>query len=75
MNIVVYDPWANSTIAEHEYGIKITNTLPTDKFDAAIMAVAHNEFKELDVVSMLNNQHVIFDVKGFMNRESVDGRL
>lgn len=75
VNIKVYDPWSNPVIAEHEYGIQITNELPSEKFDAAIMAVAHNEFKDLDVVSMLQEQHVIFDVKGFMNRELVDGRL
>lgn len=37
------------------------------------MAVAHNEFKELDVVPILNKHHVIFDVKGFMERNLIDG--
>lgn len=75
VKITVYDPWANPEIAEYEYGIKITNTLPVGKYDTAILAVAHNEFKELDVVTMLKKQHVVFDVKGFMNRELIDGRL
>ena len=40
LNITIYDPWANPAIAEHEYGLAVVNELPTDKFDAAIMAVA-----------------------------------
>ena len=74
-HITVYDPWANPVIAKYEYGIDITNELPADKFDTAIMAVAHDEFKPLDVVSMLNKQHIIYDVKGIMDRELVDGKL
>ncbi|MCR2005759.1 nucleotide sugar dehydrogenase [Bacteroides acidifaciens] len=74
-HITVYDPWVNPVIAKYEYGIDITNELPADKFDTAIMAVAHDEFKPLDVVSMLNKQHIIYDVKGIMDRELVDGKL
>ena len=75
LNITIYDPWANPAIAEHEYGLSVTNELPTDTFDAAIMAVAHNEFKELDVASLINAGAVIYDVKGVLPREIVDGRL
>ena len=75
LNITIYDPWANPAIAEHEYGLTVTNELPTDKFDAAIMAVAHNEFKELDVASLVKDGAVIYDVKGVLSREIVDGRL
>lgn len=74
-NITVYDPWANPAIAKHEYGIDVTNELPTDKFDALIMGVAHNEFKELNVTDFVNEQHVIFDVKGTLPKEIVDARL
>ena len=75
LNITIYDPWANPAIAEHEYGLSVTNELPTDKFDAAIMAVAHNEFKELDVTSLVKDNAIIYDVKGMLPREIVDGRL
>ena len=75
VNLTVYDPWANPTVAKREYGIEIINKLPDEKFDAAIMAVAHNEFKSLDINANLNTTHVIFDVKGFMDRNLIDGRL
>lgn len=75
INLNVYDPWANPAIAKHEYGIHISNELPDGKYDAAIIAVAHNEFEVLDVTSMLNEFHVIYDVKGYVDRKWIDGRL
>ena len=75
VNITVYDPWANPAVAKHEYGIDITNELPAGIYDAAILAVAHEKFRGLDVESMLNDRHIIYDVKGFLNRTQIDGRL
>lgn len=75
VNITVYDPWANPAIAKHEYGIEVTNELPTEKFDTLIMGVAHNEFKELDVTQFVKENHVIFDVKGTLPKIIVDARL
>lgn len=75
VNITVYDPWANPVIAMHEYGIDITNELPTEEFDALIMGVAHNEFKELDVTRFVKEKHVIYDVKGTLPKAIVDARL
>ncbi|MBQ2126569.1 MAG: nucleotide sugar dehydrogenase [Bacteroidaceae bacterium] len=75
VNITVYDPWANPAIAKHEYGIEITNELPTEKFDTLIMGVAHNEFKELNVTEFVKENHVIFDVKGTLPKSIVDARL
>jgi len=75
LHITIYDPWANAAVAKREYGVDIVNELPQGPFDAAILAVAHREFKELDVPKLVKAQHVIFDVKGFLDRTIVDGRL
>ena len=75
LHITIYDPWANATVAKREYGVDIVNELPQGPFDAAILAVAHREFKELNVPQLVKAQHVIFDVKGFLDRTIVDGRL
>lgn len=75
VNLTVYDPWANPATARHEYGIEITNELPADHFDAAILAVAHKEFAELDIQALLASNHVIFDVKAVLPQEEVDARL
>ena len=74
-NITVYDPWANLDHVKREYGIKTTNVPLKEKFDAIILAVAHKEFLELDVKSMLKDNGVIYDVKGILPREIVDARL
>ena len=75
VEITVYDPWANPDIVRKEYGIEVVNELPSERFDAAIAAVAHQKFDGLDVPALLNPEHVIFDVKGTLDRNIVDGRL
>ena len=74
-NITVYDPWANADVVKHEYGIDIITELPTEKFDAVIMGVAHKQFLELDVKSLVKESGIIYDVKGLLPRDIVDGRL
>lgn len=77
-NITVFDPWADAEKVEKEYGIKINLHLPasnTRLYDAVILAVAHREFAELDIRSLVKPGGVIYDVKGFLPREIVDGRL
>ena len=75
VNIFVYDPWANPTIVEKEYDIKITNELLSSKFDAVILAVAHEDFKDLDINLFLNSSCVIYDVKGVLDPKIVASRL
>ena len=75
INVTVSDPWANAEIAKREYGIELTNDIPATRFDAVIVAVAHNEFLELNIESLLADNHVVYDVKGVLSKEFVDGRL
>lgn len=76
LNITIFDPWANPTAVEREYGLTVVNELPKDKkFDAAIAAVAHREFEGLDIRCVLKPKHVIFDVKATNPRQNVDARL
>ena len=75
-NITVYDPWANSAQVEEEYHVPVINTLPADKkFDVIILSVAHKEFLSIDFKSMLRNNGLIYDVKGILPRDIIDGRL
>lgn len=75
VNITVFDPWANPDIAKHEYGIDVVNEVPTIKADALIMAVAHNDFKTIDIQNLVKQNHVIFDVKGVLPKNIVGARL
>lgn len=63
-NIIVHDPWANPSIAEQVYGIKIHNELPKGKFDAIIIAVAHRDFSNIDLEKSSTANTIIYDVKG-----------
>ena len=74
-NITIYDPWANKDQVRHDYGIEIANVLPDEKYDACILAVAHKEFLGLNVKSLINEDGVIYDVKGVLPRDIVDSRL
>jgi UDP-N-acetyl-D-galactosamine dehydrogenase len=75
-DITIFDPWADKAHVKHEYGIDVVNELPAGaSFDACILAVAHNEFLGLDVRSLVRPGGVIYDVKGILPREIIDGRL
>lgn len=75
VNITVYDPWANPVIAKREYSIDLINELPQQKYDSVILAVAHKEFDNLNVLEFCNERHIIFDVKGILEKSIIDGRL
>lgn len=74
-NIRIYDPHADAAGFQKEYGIGIDNQLPSGKFDAVILAVAHDEFRSINLNQLKNDICVVYDVKGFLPRETVDGRL
>ena len=74
-NITIYDPWADRERVKHEYDIEVTNVAPKSKFDVVILAVAHQEFINLDIRDMLGTNGVIYDVKGVLPRDIIDGRL
>lgn len=74
-NVTVYDPWADVESVKHEYGIDIVSNLPKRKYDAVILAVAHKEFLNLDIKSLVKEVGVVYDVKGILDRNIIDGRL
>ncbi len=74
-NINVYDPWADPKEVNEEYGIEISSNIPSQRYDAIILAVGHTEFLSLDIRELLNQDYVVYDVKGCLDRELVDARL
>ena len=75
-NITIFDPWANKENVNKAYGIDITNVMPSENdFDVIILAVSHKDFLTLDLRSSLNKNGIIYDVKGVLDRNIVDGRL
>ncbi|TSD63249.1 nucleotide sugar dehydrogenase [Inquilinus sp. KBS0705] len=75
-NLTIYDPWAEPAEVKHEYGWESVKELGTAaNFDAIILAVAHSQFMELDLVALCNDNKVIYDVKGVLDRSLIDGGL
>jgi len=77
-NITICDPWADALRVHEEYGQRLTDIqeLPLSHYDAAILAVSHSEFLTLDIRKYLNKENgVVYDVKGVLDREIIDGRL
>lgn len=75
-NITIFDPWANKENVNRAYGLDITNVMPTENdFDVILLAVSHKDFLKLDLRSSLKKNGVIYDVKGVLDRNIVDGRL
>lgn len=74
-NVTIYDPWANPEIVRREYGVEVTNQLPSEKYDAVILAVAHKEFEKLSVRDLTTDKGVVYDVKGFLKSDECDAKL
>jgi UDP-N-acetyl-D-galactosamine dehydrogenase len=73
IQVSVYDPMANPAEVKHEYNLDTTTILPVEKFDAIVLGVAHEKFKELNLNNLLSKAGVIYDVKGVL--KFVDGNL
>ena len=72
----VYDPWANHTEVQDEYDLSLIEDYSKEKYDGIVLAVAHNEFKTIDLTKLRNGHNaVIYDIKGIWDKELVDGRL
>ncbi|WP_286270993.1 Vi polysaccharide biosynthesis UDP-N-acetylglucosamine C-6 dehydrogenase TviB [Thalassotalea hakodatensis] len=78
INVDVVDPLCESEEAQKEYGISLTKTPEKGKYDGVILAVAHSEFKDMDIneIKALGREnHVLYDLKCVLDKSHVDMRL
>ena len=78
MDVDVYDPWVDASEAEHEYAITPVQSVKADTYDAVILAVAHNQFKEMGVTEIRalgKANHVLYDLKYVLETAESDIRL
>lgn len=77
LGVDVYDPWANAAEVKKEFGIDLITDASklNGNYNAIILTVAHNEFLELEISKHRCDPSVIFDVKAFLDRDGIDGRL
>jgi len=66
-DVTIYDPWAEPEEVKHEYGLETTKVVPSAKFDAVVLTVAHKEYLEMDISIFLKNPGVLYDVKGILH--------
>ena len=74
-NVTIFDPWANEEEVMREYSLKSLKKLPQKKFDAIVLTVSHDEFKELDFSSLRNQNSVVYDVKNILVKSLKDKTL
>ena len=74
-NITIYDPWVDEETVRREYGISVNKKMPAGKYDACILAVAHDKFKDIDVRKLVKQGGVVYDVKSVLDCTVIDGRL
>lgn len=76
LKVDLYDPWVDPQSFFHEHQLELINELPrSGGYDGVILAVAHDQFKNIQPRSLINESGVIFDVKAFWDKEAVDARL
>lgn len=74
----IYDPWASQNEVRNEYGIDLIKNIDSKKYDAVIVAVSHDQFKNMtskDISEITKSDRVIFDLKRTLNKEIVDCAL
>lgn len=77
-HVDIYDPWADPEEIAHEYqlkSVKDINALDMNGYDAIVLVVSHREFADFDLSKFQKEDSIVFDIKGILPREQVDGRL
>jgi UDP-N-acetyl-D-galactosamine dehydrogenase len=77
-DVEIYDPWVNPEEAFQEYGVQPISQPEKSAYDAIILAVAHRQFIELGVDTIHGfgkTEHVLYDIKSVLPKDSVDARL
>ncbi len=71
-NTTIYDPWASPEEVSHEYNINTTKEIPTEKYSAIVLTVAHDLYSNLDLNDLLDENGVIYDVKGVLKNKNIN---
>ena len=75
IQVDIYDPWASPAEVAHEYKLETSKEIPTTKYDAIVLGVSHKEFLSLDLNPMKKAKAIVYDVKGILKSDQVDGKL
>ncbi len=75
IQVDIYDPWASPAEVAHEYKLETSKEIPTTKYDAIVLGVSHKEFLSLDLNPLKKATAIVYDVKGILKSNQVDGKL
>ena len=78
LDLDIYDPWVDPLDAAKEYGIDPVSSLANAKYDAIVLAVAHDQFKQMSIdefKAVAKEKYVLYDLKYILNQLDVDIRL
>jgi len=75
VDVDVYDPWVSPEVSMREYNLSTFNSLPKEKYDAIVLAVAHDAFLDLDLNGLKNEKSIVYDVKNILPNSIVDKTL
>ena len=78
LDLDIYDPWVDPLEAAKEYGIDPVSSLANAKYDAIVLAVAHDQFKQMSIdefKAVAKEKYVLYDLKYILNQTDVDIRL
>jgi len=74
-NVTIFDPHANPKEVNIEYNLHSSKVVPAEKFDAIVLAVAHEEFQQLPLENIKKEKSIVYDVKNFLDSKQVDKSL
>lgn len=78
LDLDIYDPWVDPKEVEHEYGLAPVNALKNNEYDAIILAVAHDQFKQMtaaEIHALGKSKHVLYDLKYLLENDGLNIRL
>lgn len=78
LDLDIYDPWVDPLDAAKEYGIDPVSSLAYGKYDAIVLAVAHDQFKQMSIdefKAVAKEKYVLYDLKYVLDTKEVDIRL
>ncbi|MFV8356742.1 nucleotide sugar dehydrogenase, partial [Flavobacterium sp. XS1P32] len=75
IQVTIYDPMANPEEVKHEYNLITSQQISNDKFDTIVLGVAHKEFLNMEFTTFRKKLSILYDIKGVLYGDNVDGSL
>jgi len=75
IEVIIHDPCADEREVQQEYGVVSSKTIPAGEFQSVVLAVAHKDFRDINLNRYIEENAVVYDVKRILNPVFVDAFL